>query len=111
MARRGRPVKSQIRQNIVEILYFLGNGYGYDIYKIYRDIFPKVTMRSIYYHLKKGIETGEVKIKTVKSEKGEYSWGGEAEKTYYALGEKAIPKMDNRVKEFLDLKNENLTKE
>ncbi|MBW3003674.1 DUF2513 domain-containing protein [Candidatus Woesearchaeota archaeon] len=105
MARRGRPVKSQIRQNIIEILYFLGKGYGYDIYKVYREVFPKVTMRSIYYHLKKGVEIGEIKVNTVKAEKGDYSWGDEAEKTYYALGDKAIPKMDNRVKDFLDSKN------
>ena len=45
---RGRPIKSAIRQNVVEILYFLKKGYGYDIYKAYRDIFPAVTMRSIY---------------------------------------------------------------
>ena len=30
---RGRPVKSLIRQNVVEILYIMGKGYGYDIYK------------------------------------------------------------------------------
>jgi len=101
---RGRPVKSQIRQNVIEILYFLGNAHGYDIFKVYRDIFPKVTMRSIYYHLKKGVDIGEIKINTVKSEKGDYSWGGEAEKIYYSLGERAIPKMDNKVKEYLDNK-------
>ena len=53
MAKKGRPVESAIRQRIIEILYFLKEGYGYDIYKIYRDIFPHVTMRSIYYHLNK----------------------------------------------------------
>jgi len=51
---KGRPVKSEIRQNIVEILYFMKQGYGYEIYKVYVAIFPKVTMRSIYYHLRKG---------------------------------------------------------
>ena len=54
---KGRPVKSEIRQNIVEILYFMKQGYGYEIYKAYVKIFPKVTMRSIYYHLKKGNKT------------------------------------------------------
>lgn len=101
---RGRPVKSDIRQNIVEILYFLKKGYGYDIYRIYKEIFPKVTMRSIYYHLKKGIETGEIKIQKVKVEKGEYSWGSEAEKVYYELGSKAGPKGDERVKAHLEKK-------
>ena len=61
-------------------------------------------MRSIYYHLKKGVEIGEIKVNTIKSEKGDYSWGCEAEKIYYSIGEKAIPKMDNKVKEYLDAK-------
>ncbi|MBI2129295.1 hypothetical protein HYU07_03575 [Candidatus Woesearchaeota archaeon] len=101
---RGRPVKSEIRQNIVEILYFIKEGYGYEIYNAYREIFPKVTMRSIYYHLKKGIQTGEIQVEQVKTEKGEYSWGSEAEKVYYGLGKKAAPKIDNRVREFLEKK-------
>ena len=100
--RKGRPIKSEIRQNIIEILYFLKEGYGYDIYKIYINVFPKVTMRSVYYHLKKGVELGEFKVKRIKAEKGEYSWGGEAEKTYYCLGSNAKPKMNKRVKEYLE---------
>ena len=59
---RGRPVQSPIRQNIVELLYFLKKGYGYDVYKVYKSIFPAVTMRSIYYHLKKGVALGEFKV-------------------------------------------------
>jgi DNA-binding PadR family transcriptional regulator len=97
---RGRPVKSIIRQNIVEILNVKGEMYGYDIYKIYREIFPSITLRSIYYHLKKGVSTGEFIVKEVKREKGNFSWGGETEKTYYALGPKAQAKGDNRVKDF-----------
>ena len=99
---RGRPIKSTIRQNVVEILYYLGKGYGYDIYRIYRAIFPKVTMRSIYYHLRKGLQTGEFKIEKIEKEKGDYSWGGEAEKIYYSLDEKANPTMNKAVKEYLD---------
>ncbi|MBD3164349.1 hypothetical protein GF323_04050 [Candidatus Woesearchaeota archaeon] len=101
---RGRPVKSQIRQNIVEILYFLHKGYGYDIYKAYRDIFPAVTMRSIYYHLNKGIETDEFKIAEVKKEEGDYSWGNTVTKTYYSLGPKAKPAMLKQVKDYFDKK-------
>ena len=66
---KGRPVKSEIRQNIVEILYFMKQGYGYEIYKAYIAIFPKVTMRSIYYHLKKGTSLGEFKVSKVEKEK------------------------------------------
>ena len=57
-------------------------------------------MRSIYYHLRKGLATGEIKIHKVIKEKGEYSWGPEAEKTFYSLGPKAKPKIENRVKEY-----------
>ena len=59
---RGRPVKSQIRQNILEILHYLGKGYGYQISKVYNEIFPRVTQRVIYYHLKKGMQTKEISM-------------------------------------------------
>ena len=99
---RGRPVKSAIRQHIVDILYYTGSGYGYDIYCIYREVYPLVTMRSIYYHLKKGVETGEFKVAKIQKEQGEYSWGGEAEKTYYSLGKNAAAHGDFRLRLFLD---------
>ncbi|MBD3354847.1 hypothetical protein GF361_02590 [Candidatus Woesearchaeota archaeon] len=104
MAKRGRPVESKIRQNIVEILYFMKKGHGYEIYKVYRDIFPAVTMRSVYYHLKKGVATKEFKVQEIKMEKGDYSWGGQAEKIYYSLGPNAKPKIDSRVKKWFDKK-------
>ena len=103
---RGRPVGSEIRQNIVELLYFLGSGYGYGLWKKYIVIFPKCTLRSIHYHLKKGLSTGEFIVKEIKVEKGEYSWGGTVEKIYYALGEQAIAKGDERVKAYLDKSEE-----
>lgn len=99
---RGRPVFSQIRQNIVEILYFLKKGYGYDIYKVYRAVFPKITIRSVYYQLRKGVQLGEFKVERVSKEKGNYSWGSEAEKIYYELGPDAKPKIEKRIKEYLD---------
>ncbi len=103
---RGRPVKSQIRQNIVEILYFLGPSPGYDIYKVYVSIYPKVTMRSVYYNLKKGVELGEFKIDRIEKVKGNYSWGPEAEKTFYSLGPNAKPRMESRAKEYFDKKKD-----
>lgn len=102
MAKRGRPVKSEIRQNMVEILFYLKRAYGYNIYKAYIKIFPKVTLRSIYYHLKKGVALGEFKIESVEKEKGEFSWGGEVEKTYYALGENGKALGNERVKEYME---------
>lgn len=101
---RGRPVKSQIRKNIIEILYFMKEGYGYDIYKVYIAIFPKVTMRSIYYHLNKGVKTKEFKISQVKTEKGDYSWGKSVEKIYYTLGDDAKPNGLDRVKKYFEKK-------
>ena len=99
---KGRPVKSEIRQNMVEILFFMKQGYGYEIYKVYISIFPKVTMRSIYYHLKKGVSLNEFKIDKVEKEKGDYSWGPEAEKIYYGLGDTAKATGMDKVKEYFD---------
>lgn len=101
---KGRPVNSEIRQNIVEILAVIGEGYGYDIVKMYLEIFPKVSQRVIYYHLKKGLETEEFKISKIKKEKGDYSWGGVAEKVYYSLGSKAKIKFSKRVRDHLKKK-------
>lgn len=101
---RGRPVGSSIRQNVVDILYYMNEGYGYDICKAYLDIFPKVTMRVIYYHLNKGVQTGEFKVSKVKSEKGEYSWGPEAQKTYYKLGPNAGPRGLPKVEKYFATK-------
>ena len=100
--KRGRPVKSSIRQNIVEILYFLGKGYGYDIYKVYKAVFPQVTMRSIYYHLKKGVAIGEFKVERIEKEQGNFSWGTEVEKIYYALGTKAMPTGNEKVRDYVN---------
>jgi hypothetical protein len=105
---RGRPTKSEIRQNVVEILFFVKRAYGYEIYKVYTAIFPKVTLRSIYYHLRKGAQLGEFIIEKVERERGEYSWGTEAEKTYYALGPNAKPTGNERVREYLNNKQKKL---
>ncbi len=98
--KKGRPAQSVIRQNIIEILAILGEGYGYKISSFYNQIFMPCTMRSIHYHLRKGLHTGEFKIKRVDKEEGVYSWGSHAEKTYYALGEKAKPKLNAKVSAF-----------
>ncbi|MFH0701161.1 MAG: hypothetical protein V2A62_01860 [Candidatus Woesearchaeota archaeon] len=99
---RGRPLKSPIRQNIIEILYYLHEGYGYQISKIYLAIFPKVVQRSIYYHLRQGVKTKEMEVKEIKQETGDFSWGSTVEKIIYALGPQAEPKGEPRVKEYLE---------
>jgi hypothetical protein len=102
MTIKGRPPRSDIRDNIIEILYYLEKGYGYQLCKIYFEIFPKVTPRSIYYHLKKGVLTQEFEVEEVKTEHGEFSWGSSVEKIIYRLGPKALPKGSNRVKEVIE---------
>ena len=99
---KGRPTKSEIRSNIVEILNVLKAGYGYDIYRHYKTLFSPVTMRSIYYHLKKGTQLGEFRVNGVKKEKGNFSWGSETEKIYYELGPNAQPRGNDRVKKIFE---------
>ena len=102
MASRGRPVKSQIRQNIVEMLFVMNSAYGYKIHKYYNELFPACTRENIYYNLRKGVKIGEFELAEVKQEKGEYSWGTVVEKKYYTLGPKAAPSGDPRVKDFFE---------
>lgn len=86
---------------MVEILAYASKAYGYEIYKIYIEIFPKITLRSVYYHLKKGIQLDEFRVDKVIQEKGDYSWGTTTEKIYYSLGTKANPKGNKRLKEYI----------
>lgn len=102
--KRGRPTQSEIRQNIVDILFYMKKGYGYDIYKAYCAIFPKPTLRVIYYHLKKGVELEEFKVSEIRQEKGDYSWGKNAEKIYYSLGPNAKPSGSARVRKYFEKK-------
>ncbi len=97
---RGRPVRSIVRQNLVELLSYMKKGYGYHIAKLYNQIFPKVTMRLIYYHLRKGVELGEFRLEGIEREKGSYSWGPEVEKKYYSLGPNASVRGNERINEY-----------
>lgn len=101
---RGRPVRSDIRQHIVELLAVMGRGYGYQIHKTYREIFPPCTREVIYYHLKKGVALGEFDMESVKQETGAFSWGTTVEKKYYSLGKNAKPRGDERVSRFFQKK-------
>ncbi|MFH1399325.1 MAG: hypothetical protein ABIG95_04395 [Candidatus Woesearchaeota archaeon] len=100
---RGRPPTSEIRQNIVELLFFMGRAYGYEIYRDYIEIYPAVSRRSIYYQLGRGAELGLFKVERV-VEKGKYSWGSESERLYYSLGPGAKPVGNARVREYVSLK-------
>ncbi len=83
---KGRPVGSIIRNRIAAILERIGIGYGYEIFKLYKDLFGKIHIRTIYYNLKKGIEKEEIILIKVENEVGKYSWGNEVQKIYYSLG-------------------------
>ena len=83
--KRGRPVRSVISENIKQILLILGPTYGYDIYKEYKKRFGAVNLRIIYYHLKKGVEIGELKIEKIEKQQGEFTWGPFSERIYYQL--------------------------
>jgi len=96
--KQGRPIGSKVRQNIVEILYFYKELHGYDMYKIYKELYPPVTMRLIYYHLKKGLDTGEFKILKINKKVGTYSWGGTSDNVIYSLGPSANPMIEPHVK-------------
>ncbi|MFC2135816.1 hypothetical protein ACFLTH_14460 [Bacteroidota bacterium] len=102
----GRPIGSMVRQNIVEILHFMKRAHGYDLYKVYLDLFPHVSLRLIYYHLKKGVDTHEFVVEKVENEKGDYSWGETAEKIYYALGNQANPIILPQVKKYFEKKKQ-----
>ncbi len=101
----GRPSGSQIRQNVIDILQVIKTGYGYQIFKIHRELKPNATMRAVYYQLKKGVETGELKVDRIEKASGDYSWGSEAEKIIYRLGDQAKPKSPDKVKNILQKKN------
>ncbi len=94
---RGRPAGSQIRQNLVNMLHVLGKAYGYELYRLYTGLFAPCTLRVIYYHLHKGVATGEFCLDLVRQEKGRYSWGPLTEKHYYRLGQSARPTADRRL--------------
>jgi hypothetical protein len=96
---RGRPLRSEIRQNIIDILNVMGKGYGYEIYRVYREVFPECTLESVYYHLKRGVKTEELRIREVRQETGDFSWGPVSEKIIYELGPAAKPRHNSLVDE------------
>ncbi len=97
----GRPVGSRIRQNMLEIIFFLNKVHGYKLYLMYQTVYGKVAQKSIYYNLRKGVDTGEIDIDSAVREKGDFSWGDVAMKTYYKLGPNAQTKSLKYVSEAL----------
>jgi DNA-binding PadR family transcriptional regulator len=81
----GRPTGSIVRNNIIGLLSREGPMHGYELYQKYIEEYPQVTMRLIYYHLKKGVSLGELKIHKIEKKKGEYSWGTEVQNIVYTV--------------------------
>ena len=94
----GRKPNSQIREDIVDLLHFLKEAYGYELYKKYCKVYDKkVSMRSIYYHLNKGVELGIFNLKEIRNVSGDFSWGSGAKQVIFELGTNAQPKMSQDV--------------
>jgi len=83
--KQGRPIGSNVRTNIINLLSKEGPMHGYQIYQEYIKYYPKVSMRLIYYHLKKGVSLEELKIHKIEKKKGEFSWGNEVQNILYAV--------------------------
>ena len=79
----GRPTKSAVRDRIIKILREEGSTWGYNVYKKYKRRYGKITLKSIYYNLNKGIELGDIKLIEIKEEAGDFSWGNKTERKYY----------------------------
>lgn len=59
--------------------------HGYAVYKKYLETFGEISMRLIYYHLNRGLETNLFEISEVEQTKGNYSWGNQSMRKYYKL--------------------------
>jgi hypothetical protein len=89
----GRKPNSQIRDNIVELLFYLKEAYGYELYKKYKKIYPQqISMRSVYYHLTKGVDLNIFNVKEIQEVSGNYSWGTGTKRVIFTLGQEAKPK-------------------
>jgi DNA-binding PadR family transcriptional regulator len=97
--RPGRPQISKIRERLCEILSCIDKASGYDLHKIYVEVYGKVTIRSIYYNLHTGVLIGYFNIESIKQEQGEFSWGTEVEKKYYSIHPKGRKTMKTELKE------------
>ncbi|MFH1424307.1 MAG: hypothetical protein ABIG20_01360 [archaeon] len=93
--KRGRPFKSAIRERMQSILDGLGVAYGYEIYKVYRDAYAPIDIRSIYYHLNRGTLLGEFEEVATKEERGAFTWGPASTRKYYKLGLAATKKVND----------------
>ena len=104
--KRGRPLKSVVRDRLKEMLYIAGSLTAYEAHKYYINLFSKASQRNIYYQLQKGVDIGMFKIYEVVEEKGNYSWGPISRKVYYELADREGATINESIQEyFQELKN------
>jgi hypothetical protein len=80
-----RKAGSPIRTNIICILAALKKANGYQIYKVYKQLYAPCSLRVIYYHLQRGVQYGLFVIDSVVETKGSYSWGTTSQQAFYRL--------------------------
>ncbi|MBS3064184.1 MAG: hypothetical protein J4472_00015 [DPANN group archaeon] len=103
--KRGRVVGSVIRDNIIELLYCMEKSHAYELAKTYKKVFGPISIRSVYYNLKKGLEIGVFEVKEIQKVEGNFSWGTTAQRICYGLTNKAAPKADPKLKDILNKLN------
>jgi hypothetical protein len=104
--KRGRPIKSVVRDRLIELLFVSGSITAYDAYKHYISIFGKTSQRNIYYQLQKGKDMNIFEVEE-KDEKGNYSWGDSARKMYYKLSKSAEPKINEIIVDYFNMLKKN----
>lgn len=109
--KRGRPLKSVVRDRLKEMLYIAGELTAYEAHKYYIQLFAKTSQRNIYYQLQKGVEIGMFKIARVEEEKGDFSWGPISKKTYYELADKQGATINESIQEYFQELKANQEKE
>jgi DNA-binding PadR family transcriptional regulator len=87
MTKRGRPARSEVRDRVIALVTKMGKAYGYEIHKRYCQEFTPVSQRLVYYHLHQAVKMGLLKIAATERTQGDYSWGMEAEKTWYTAAQ------------------------
>lgn len=99
---RGRPIKSAVRNRMQMIVDALGVTYGYEIHKAYEEIFEPIELRSMYYHLKKGVQLNDFEEIGVEKVKGPFTWGDVSIRKYYILGPEAGNRATEEVRKVIE---------
>lgn len=111
--------KSLVRERILQILYYVGYSYPYEIYKIYKSLYGKVCLRNVYYNIRKGIEAGDIKVLKVETVDGNFTWGDKTKRIYLIpnplrpvqpLPQDYLKKLNGLKKKFTEVEREEIIK-